>query len=123
RDAERFDAWLHRLLVNSCYAEARRARRWKGHVRLLDIEPARQPDDLISVEERDRLDRGFRRVPPEQRAVFVFHYYLGLTVPEIAEQLAIPVATAKSRLRYAVSTMRGALEADARTPGLEDRPA
>ena len=28
RDPERFEAWLHRLLVNACYAEARRARRW-----------------------------------------------------------------------------------------------
>src|SRR3954451_8477640 len=27
REVDRFDAWLHRLLVNACYAEARRARR------------------------------------------------------------------------------------------------
>jgi len=115
RDPERFDAWLHRLLVNTCYAEIRRGRRWKGNVRLLVVETAASPDELVSVVDRDQLERGFRRLPAEQRAVFVFHYHLGLTLPEIADQLGIPLGTAKSRLRYAIATMRASLEADART--------
>ena len=28
RDPDRFDAWVHRLLVNACYEELRRHRRW-----------------------------------------------------------------------------------------------
>src|SRR6476619_8523930 len=27
RELDRFEAWLHRILVNACYAEARRGRR------------------------------------------------------------------------------------------------
>jgi RNA polymerase sigma-70 factor (ECF subfamily) len=71
---------------------------------------------LISVVDRDQLDRGFRRLPPEQRAIFVFHHYLGLTLGEVAEQLGVPLGTVKSRLHYATNTLRAALEADLRSP-------
>ena len=33
REPERFEAWLHRLVVNACYAEARTDRRWTARVR------------------------------------------------------------------------------------------
>ena len=35
RDPERFEPWLHRILTNACYAEARRRRRWSEGIRLL----------------------------------------------------------------------------------------
>ena len=114
RDVERFDAWLRRLLVNACYREVRRGRRWATNVRVLPIEEPARADDFGSVVDRDQLDRGFRRLPPEQRAVFVFHHYLGLTQPEIAEELGVPLGTVKSRLHYATNTLRAALEADLR---------
>jgi RNA polymerase sigma-70 factor, ECF subfamily len=114
RDVERFDAWLHRLLVNACYREVRRDRRWAANVHVLPIdEPT---DDFRSVVDRDQLDRGFRRLPPEQRVVFVFHHYLGLTLLEVADQLGVPLGTIKSRLHYATNTLRAALEADLRPP-------
>ena len=99
RDPDRFDAWLQRLLVNASYSEARRVRTW---------------NETISVDDRDRLDRGFRRLPPEQRAILVFTHYLGLTPTEIADRLGIPVGTARSRLHYAHRAMRAAIEADER---------
>jgi RNA polymerase sigma-70 factor (ECF subfamily) len=68
----------------------------------------------MPVEDRDRLDRGFRRLPPDQRAILVFTYYQGLTPTEIAERLGIPVGTANSRLHYAHRAMRAAIEADER---------
>lgn len=116
RDAERFEAWLHRLLVNACYREARRGRRWATNVRVLSIEPPDRRDDHDMVVVRDQLERGFRRLPPEQRAILVFHHYLGLTLTEIASSLAIPIGTVKSRLHYATNTLRAALEADLRAP-------
>lgn len=114
RDPDRFDAWLQRLLVNSSYAEARRARDWNAHIRILPIEGPAGPDESLSLDHRDRLERGFRRLPPDQRAILVFTHYLGLAPTEIAERLGIPVGTARSRLHYAHRAMRAAIEADER---------
>ena len=114
RDPDRFEQWLRRLLVRVCYEEAKRARRWDATVMtLLPDEPSRR-DDIISLADRDLLERGFRRLPPEQRALLVMHHYLGLSPSDLAETLGIPVGTARSRLHYAHRAMRGALEADER---------
>jgi len=125
REAARFDAWLHRILVNACYAEARRARTWTANVRAIPTDGPASRDTTQDVVVRDTLDRGFRRLPPEQRAIFVFHHYLGLTLGEIAETLDIPLGTVKSRLHYATNALRAALEADARaaTPSSREHMA
>jgi RNA polymerase sigma factor (sigma-70 family) len=119
RDLERFEAWLHRILVNACYAEARRSRRFGTNVVLLEKDEPTAADGYLTVHDRDQLDRGFRRLPAEQRAVLVFHHALGLTMPEVADHLGIPLGTAKSRLSYATAAIRASLEADARTPILD----
>lgn len=116
RDVDRFDAWLRRLLVHACYREARRGRRWAANVHVLPVDGPSAPDTTTSVVVRDQLERGFRRLPPEQRAVFVFHHHLGLTLPEVADELGVPLGTVKSRLHYATNTLRAALEADLRSP-------
>src|SRR3954465_4221920 len=46
RDPDRFDAWVHRLIVNACHAEARRERRHRGNLRLL---PRDEPTDVDSA--------------------------------------------------------------------------
>jgi RNA polymerase sigma-70 factor (ECF subfamily) len=116
REVERFDAWIHRILIHACYAEARRARRWSTNVRLLLVDEPTEPDAAEALATRDALDRGFRRLPPEQATVFVLHHYLGWPLTEIATTLDIAVGTVKSRLRYATSSLRATLEADARVP-------
>ncbi len=113
RDADRFDAWLHRLVVNACADQGRHARRWATEVRMIRSEPTTE-DDANSLADRDQLERGFRRLKPEQRTIVVLHFYVGLRVPEIAETLGIPAGTVKSRLHYATAALRAALEADAR---------
>jgi RNA polymerase sigma-70 factor (ECF subfamily) len=114
RDPDRFDAWLQRLLVNASYAEARRARTWSRNVRVLPLEGPAGPDEALQLDNRDRLERAFRRLPADQRAILVFTHYLGLGPTEIAERLGIPVGTANSRLHYAHRAMRAAIEADER---------
>jgi RNA polymerase sigma-70 factor (ECF subfamily) len=114
RDPDRFEAWLRRLLAHACYAEARRRRLWSVNIRSLPVDGPAGADSTAFVADRDEIDRGFRRLPPEQRAILVLHHYLGLTPAEIAESLGIPAGTARSRLHYAHRAMRAALEADAR---------
>ena len=63
---------------------------------------------------RDQLERAFRRLTPEQRAVLVVHHFLGLPDAEAASVLEIAVGTYKSRLHRASVAMRAAVEADER---------
>ena len=124
READRFEPWLHRTLTRACYEEARKSRRFAANIRALPIESSYSPDDVLQVVDRDQLDRGIRRLSVEQRAVLVFHHYLGLTLPEIADRLDIPIGTAKSRLHHATNAMRAALDADSRTSlDSRERPA
>ncbi|HEY6570883.1 MAG TPA: RNA polymerase sigma factor [Candidatus Limnocylindrales bacterium] len=113
RDPDRFEAWVRKLLVHACYAEARRRRTWTANVRVLPVDGPAAPDASISVVDRDALDRAFRRLTVEQRAVFVLHHHLGLPLVEIAETLGVPAGTARSRLHYATRALRAAIEADA----------
>ena len=123
RDPERFDAWLHRLVVHACYTEARGERRWTARVRVIDPEPPIVPDVARSVADRDELEIAFRRLSPEQRAVVVLHHHLGYPLTEIAATLGIPVGTARSRLHYAVRQLRAALDEGSTFATSEERPA
>ena len=123
RDPARFEAWVRRLLVHACYAEARRRRSWTTNVRVLPVDGPAGPDELISIVDRDALDRAFRRLKVEQRAVFVLHHHQGLSLVEIAETLGIPAGTARSRLHYATRTLRAAIEADTAPVAQEGRMA
>ena len=67
RDPERFEPWLHRILTNACYAEARHRRRWSEGVRLMPVEAEHGPDEYASIENRDQLERAFRRLTVQQR--------------------------------------------------------
>ena len=82
-------------------------------MRVLPVDGPAAPDMLVSVADRDALDRAFRRLTIEQRAVFVLHHHVGLQLIEIAETLGVPAGTARSRLHYATRTLRAAVEADA----------
>jgi RNA polymerase sigma-70 factor (ECF subfamily) len=124
RDPDRFEPWLHRILTNECYAEARRRTRRPGDIRILPVDRGQEADGILTVNDRDQLNRAFRRLTLEQRAVLVFHHYLDLPVVEVADRLDIPVGTVKSRLYHATAALRASLEADARTPAMsQERPA
>jgi len=116
RDPDRFDAWAHRILLNACFAEGRRAR-WRG-VELTIAPPpcAAALDDLHTVLDRDQIERGFARLTVDQRAVLVTHYYMDLPSDQAADALDIPVGTYKSRLHRATAAMRAHIEADDRPP-------
>jgi RNA polymerase sigma-70 factor (ECF subfamily) len=123
REPDRYGAWFRRLLVNACYAEARRSRRWSIRVRALPVEGPAGPDPIVSSDDRDVLDRAFGRLTPEHRAVFVLHHHVGLPLTEIAEAVGAPVGTVKSRLHYATRALRAAIAADEHVEVPEVRPA
>lgn len=118
RDPDRFEAWLRRLLMHAITDEIRRGRRFDAKVRLIREDDVVEPAAVY--EDRDRLDRAFRRLSVDHRAVLVLHHLQGLSLPEVAEALGIPLGTAKSRLHYALDAVRASLEADERSPMIEE---
>ena len=118
RDPARFRAWLRRLLVNACRDEGRRHKRLRPEIVLRSIHEPAVSDSSSALAERDALDRGFRRLKPDHRAAIVLHYYLGLSLAEVANATSVPLGTVKSRIHHGTSALRAALEADAREPGM-----
>src|SRR4029079_19554109 len=120
RDPDRFDAWLHRLLVNASLDEARRRRRRPTEVEIKEIDEPRAGDTSRHVADRDLVERALIRLDPEHRALVVLHYYLGYPLPEAATSLGISLPTARSRLHGAMAGSRRSMTADASVvPGLE----
>jgi RNA polymerase sigma-70 factor (ECF subfamily) len=119
RDPARFDAWSYRLLVHACYTEVRRSRRWAPNLHLLPDEVPTDGEGLGMVVDRDQLERGFRRLSIDHRAVVVLRHYLDLPLEEVADVLGVPVGTVRSRLHHAMRGLRAALEADARPTARE----
>jgi RNA polymerase sigma factor (sigma-70 family) len=119
RDPAHFDAWSYRVLVRACYAEGRRNRQWIPTLRLLPTDESSAGEGLSDVVDRDQLERGFRRLSIDHRAVVVMHHYLDLSLEAVAEALGVPPGTVRSRLHYAMRGLRAALEADARPTARE----
>jgi RNA polymerase sigma-70 factor (ECF subfamily) len=116
RDPERFDGWLHRLLVRACIDAVRRRRARPIEVELQPLDGPSIGDPAQAVVERELIDDALRRLDPEWRAVVVLHYFLGMPLPEAASTLGIPLGTAKSRLHRSLGLMRLAIADEVVTP-------
>lgn len=124
RDAERFDAWSYRILTRACYDHVRARRRRTAEIALVTAQEPVVDDAAVTVAERDALNSGLRRLSVEHRAALVLRHYSGLSVPDIAAAMAVPLGTAKSRLHHAERALRAALEAESRLAAdLEDSSA
>ena len=109
RDPDKFEAWMHRLLVRACQDMVRRTRRFEATVLPIDLERSDPADDFAQVAHRDEIERAFLGLSIDQRAVLVLTHYVGLPAPEVGRMLGIPTGTVYSRLHYATRTMRQAL--------------
>lgn len=120
RDADRYESWLRRILVNACYDALRRQPRTiRADARL--HREASVEDETAIVVHRDALERAFARLTAEQRAIVVLTHVDDLSSRDAAEALGIPVGTAKSRLHHALRALRAAMDADARPPQRSER--
>ncbi|MET0772086.1 MAG: RNA polymerase sigma factor [Candidatus Limnocylindrales bacterium] len=111
REPDRFDAWIHRVVVRACFDAARKRRRRVTEVELLALDGPSTPDVSVDIADRDLLDRALRRLEPEARATIVLRYYVGMSVPDVAACMGIPLGTAKARLSRALVALRTTIEA------------
>ncbi len=121
RDPDRLDAWLHRLLVRSCYRTARRdQRRRVTEISMPAIEGAATGDAVGALADRDEMERAFRRLTDDQRTILALVYYADLSLVDVSAALGIPLGTTKSRLNRSIAALRAALDADQRPIRLAD---
>ena len=111
RDPSAFSPWLRRICVN-------RSRNWlRGRARrpqaVMDLgtsaaaQGARAGDDFRSeVEARTILEPALESLTPDQRSILALHYSLGLSIAEAADEMQVPVGTAKSRLAAGLAVLR-----------------
>jgi len=93
----RFFSWIYRILTNECL-NALRARRLQDP----DIPEAATTSgalEVLELEERRRaVQAAIAALPPDYRDVLILRHFAELSYEEVADTLAIPVKTVKSRL-------------------------
>ena len=108
RDHSRFEAWFHRILVNTCRNRLRSRNRWRTQDLSSDLEMAGR-DAIGQSDDRQQMGAALARLSPDHRSVLALRYYLDLPIEEIAARLGIPTGTVNSRLHYALKELRVAL--------------
>jgi RNA polymerase sigma-70 factor, ECF subfamily len=112
REGSPFRPWLLRIVANEASNRRRSAgRRASLALRAAAEEPsgdaAPSPEAaLLSAEQRTTLLAAVEELPDEQRDVVALRYFLGLSEAEVAEALAIPQGTVKSRTARALERLR-----------------
>ena len=122
RQSAQFSTWLYRIAFN--VASDRRKVLAKMRSRSVNVEEeqlANLADDAIAREGysqaglnqlhyQDLMQRGLAKLSDDHRAVLVLHDLEEIPQKDIAEILAIPVGTVKSRLFHARSAIKKFLE-------------
>jgi RNA polymerase sigma-70 factor (ECF subfamily) len=105
RDEASGQAWFDRILVNVCRDRMRRRRivRWTP---IAGSEASAAADPFVGALARDAFLRAVAELDVDHRIVVVMRFAADLSIEAIAERLAIPAGTVKSRLHYALRDLR-----------------
>jgi RNA polymerase sigma-70 factor, ECF subfamily len=110
RGEGRFEAWVDRVVARSTFATLRRIRAETQPGAQDVAERERDPVESSAYEDRRELAAALDRLPPDQRQALIMHFSVGMTIPEIAEAVAAPFETVRSRLRLAKAALRDTLK-------------
>jgi RNA polymerase sigma factor (sigma-70 family) len=111
REPDRFGAWFDRIVANVCKDKLRRSR----GIRVLELDDAvansvHADDPFRASLARDQVGRLVRKLPSDQQLVVALRYWRSLSLEEVADRLDLPLGTVKSRLHYAMRTLRQELD-------------
>ena len=101
REAELFETWLTRILINECHRELRRRKRFSFSGES-DLPENAGPDAYDGLP----LKEAIYRLPEQLRAVVILRYFAGFSLDETAAALEIPRGTVSTRQRRALQLLR-----------------
>lgn len=109
--------WLLAIARNKAIDRLRRAKahpdQQAPHWDDGDLESISAPGDLEEVlaerEQRQRVVRAVRELPEAQRQVLALAYFKGYAHGQIAQALALPLGTVKTRIRGAMQQLKAVL--------------
>jgi RNA polymerase sigma-70 factor (ECF subfamily) len=121
RDPARFDAWLGKIVVNTCRTAVRgRRRRALREVPIsglpnggVGLERETEADD-VRVADAELVARALGRLSVGDRTLLALHHHEGLPLDEIGRRTGVPARTVKSRLYTARRALERALEDERR---------
>lgn len=104
-------SWSDRIVARTVFAQLKRRRLMEKRQVEYHPELVSMPNEQASPGflARRRALQALDEVPDEQRQVLVMHHVVGLGVRDIAEELAIPFETVRSRLRLGMARLRRSL--------------
>jgi RNA polymerase sigma-70 factor (ECF subfamily) len=122
RRKAKFSTWLYRIAHNACIDALRREKYRKteslskpkdaggeSELTLLDALPSPNPGPDVEFDRKqfsEALKKCIERLSPEQREVFILRQYQNLPFQEIARATGATESTVKSRMRYALKSLR-----------------
>ena len=111
KDPGRLPVWLYRIARNRAvsHLRARYARQlpMDDEGRVAEVEGN---DDTGVFDDAEQVHHGLSRLSPAHREVLTLSFLEDLTMAQIAEVLAVPLGTVKSRLHHAKRALRDVLE-------------
>jgi RNA polymerase sigma-70 factor (ECF subfamily) len=104
RTAESFFSWLLGI-GNRVASEQQRTQR--RHRRAIETSP--RPSATVENNHDDALQQALADLPEKYAQVVLLRYYGGLTCPQVAERLGVPLGTVTKRLSRAYAMLRQSL--------------
>jgi RNA polymerase sigma-70 factor (ECF subfamily) len=92
--------WIYRIAVNTCYDHIRRSQRRPTQPLPDHVDPAdpSAEEAIDSAALRPEIEAALARIPADFRDAVILSDLEGLTMPEAAEVLGVPIGTVKSRV-------------------------
>jgi RNA polymerase sigma-70 factor (ECF subfamily) len=109
-----FSAWMHRIIVNTCYRyNERHGGKWtalcldESEDTTPDTDPDGSPSEAAEklVQSR-RLMRAISKLPEKQRISLIMHYYDEMSFPEIGQSLGVSEKTASANVTKAKKNLK-----------------
>jgi RNA polymerase sigma-70 factor (sigma-E family) len=99
------EGYLRRTMYNLAADGWRRRQAWRAKLPLLG-QPAATRDEMVVVDDRDRLVRMLRTLPPRQRTAVVLRYWEDLSEDDAARAMGCSPGTVKAAASRGLARLR-----------------